>query len=80
MEIVLLVVRGGHVMASVVLLLLLLFLLVLVLAPLGTSVRVVQAYLLQSLVAAGRLPLVGLLKRRQSLLLGALRRRDKILD
>ena len=62
MEIVLLMVRRGHVMASVVLLLLLLLLFVLVLA-LGASIRAIQTYLLHSFVAAGRLPLVGLLKR-----------------
>ena len=62
MEVVLLVVRGDHVMTGVVFLLLLLFLFVLMLA-FCASIWAIQAYFLQSLVAAGRLPLVGLLKR-----------------
>ena len=54
MEVVLLVVRGSHVVAGVVLLLLLLFLILLAFT--------IQADLLQSFVATGGLSLVGLLQ------------------
>ena len=59
MEVVLLVVRGHHVVAGVVLLLLLLFLFMMLAF---TSIWTIQANLLQSFVATGGLPLVGLLK------------------
>ena len=60
MEVVLLVVRGHHVMAGVVLFLLLLFI-ILILA-LSASIRTTRADLLQSFIATGGLSLVGLLE------------------
>ena len=78
MEIVLLMIRRDHVVAGLVLLLLLFFFLVML--SFDSSSIGSDSDLLKGLVATRGNARVCFLKRRQSLLLGPLGRRDQILD